>query len=205
MALIFFGAAMGVLVAVAYCVCLGRTGRLRPRPLAMLVAGGGFLAIYLVPFVKYPADPPAIGHAETIRQRGLLYLLMVGTSVVLLILAVWLGRRLRSRFGNWNASLLAGGAFIVAVGIVVAALPPLGHLAANHSYGNHLTETPQPLTNHKATLQLRRVTDGDRTYAEWTASFDAAPEEADKLAEGMGANVFQGGFNALKSHFAGQS
>lgn len=68
-----------------------------------------------------------------------------------------------------------------------------------------ILETPQPLTNHKATLQLRRVTDGDRTYAEWTASFDAAPEDADKLADGMGANVFQGGFNALKAHFAAQS
>ena len=52
---------------------------------------------------------------------------------------------------------------------------------------------------------MRRVTDGDRTYAEWTASFDAAPEEADKIAAGMGANVFQGGFNALKSHFSGES
>jgi len=68
-----------------------------------------------------------------------------------------------------------------------------------------ILETPQPLTNHRATLQLRRVTDGNRTYAEWTASFDAAPEEADKLAEGMGANVFQGGFNALKDHFAGKN
>lgn len=67
-----------------------------------------------------------------------------------------------------------------------------------------ILETPQPLTNHKATLQLRRVTDGDRTYAEWTASFDAAPEDADKLAKGMGENVFQGGFNALKEHFAKQ-
>jgi uncharacterized protein YndB with AHSA1/START domain len=65
-----------------------------------------------------------------------------------------------------------------------------------------ILETPQPLTNHKATLQLRRVTDGNRTFAEWSASFDAAPEEADKLAEGMGANVFQGGFNALKERFA---
>lgn len=67
-----------------------------------------------------------------------------------------------------------------------------------------ILETPQPLTNHSATLQLRRVTDGDRTYAEWTASFDAAPEDADKLAAGMGANVFQGGFDALKAHFAGR-
>lgn len=73
-----------------------------------------------------------------------------------------------------------------------------------HRVSYSIIETPQPLTNHKATLQLRRVTDGDRTYAEWTATFDAAPEEADKLAEGMGANVFQGGFNALKAHFASQ-
>ncbi|GIH14282.1 CbtA family protein [Rugosimonospora africana] len=146
-ALIFFGAAMGALFAVVYCVCLGRTGRLRPKPLAMLVAAAGFLGMYLVPFIKYPANPPAIGHADTIRQRGFLYLLMVGCTVALLILTVWLGRRLRARFGNWNASLLAGGVFIVAVGIVMAALPPLGHLAANHSYGNHLTETPQPLTD----------------------------------------------------------
>lgn len=73
---------------------------------------------------------------------------------------------------------------------------------ADYRVSYSILETPQPLTNHKATLQLRRVTDGNRTYAEWSASFDAAPEEADKLAEGMGANVFQGGFNALKERFA---
>lgn len=74
----------------------------------------------------------------------------------------------------------------------------------NHLVSYSILETPQPLTNHKATLQLRRVTDGDRTYAEWTASFDTAPQDAEKLAEGMGQNVFQGGFNALKEHFSKQ-
>ena len=73
---------------------------------------------------------------------------------------------------------------------------------ADHSVSYSIIETPQPIINHKATLTLRKVTDGDRTYAEWTASFDAPAEEADKVAEGMGANVFQGGFNALKAHFA---
>ena len=67
-----------------------------------------------------------------------------------------------------------------------------------------IIETPQPITNHKAVLQLRRVTDGDRTYAEWSADFDAPEGEADGVAKGMGENVFQGGFNALKSHFAEQ-
>src|SRR5689334_9183138 len=75
-ALILFGAAMGALFAVAYALYLGRSGRLRPRTLALLVAGGGFLGMYLVPFLKYPANPPAIGHEETIQQRSTFYLLM---------------------------------------------------------------------------------------------------------------------------------
>ena len=103
-------------------------------------------ACYLVPFLKYPANPPSIGHPDTIKQRGGLYLVMVLASVVFLVAAVWLGQRLRSRFGNWNASLLAGAAFVVAIGIVMLLLPSFGHLAANKAdYGNHATETPLPL------------------------------------------------------------
>ncbi|MDX3924220.1 MAG: SRPBCC family protein [Shinella sp.] len=75
----------------------------------------------------------------------------------------------------------------------------------NHSVTYSILETPQPISNHEATLTLRRVTDGDQTFAEWTATFDAPAEEADKVAAGMGANVFQGGFNALKDHFASKS
>lgn len=71
----------------------------------------------------------------------------------------------------------------------------------DHSVTYSILETPQPISNHEATLSLRRITDGNRTYAEWTATFDAPAEEADKVAEGMGTNVFQGGFNALKAHF----
>jgi hypothetical protein len=151
--MIAFGAAMGALFAVAYSLCLGRVGNLRPRSLAVLLAAGGFLGIYMVPFIKYPANPPSIGDPETIRQRGGYYLLMVLASVALLIAAVWLGHRLKARFGTWNAALLAGAAFVVAVGVVMALLPQLGHMAVNdHTYGNHPTETPLPLTNSKGTI-----------------------------------------------------
>jgi hypothetical protein len=144
--MIAFGAAMGGLYAVAYILACGRTGDLRPRSLALLVALGGFLGFYLIPFVKYPANPPAIGHEETIRDRGGLYLLMVVASIALLILATWLGQRLKPRFGNWNATLLAGLACVVALGIVMAVLPSFGHLHGNvEQYGRHATETPLPL------------------------------------------------------------
>jgi hypothetical protein len=151
--MIFFGIAMGALFAVTYVVCLGRVGNLQPRTLALLVAAGGFLSVYLVPFVKYPANPPSIGHPDTITDRGGLYLLMVLCSVVFLAAAVWLGQRLRRRFGTWNASLLAGAAFVVAISIVMAILPSLGHLAVNEQqFGHQTTETPLPLTNASATI-----------------------------------------------------
>jgi len=141
-----FGIAMGALFAVAYTICLGRVGNVRPRTLALLLAGAGFAGIYLVPFMKYPANPPAIGHEETIRQRSAYYVIMMLASLLFLILAVLLGKRLQDRFGTWNATLLAGGAFIVAIGVVMLILPATGELASNVAeYGHHGSETPLPL------------------------------------------------------------
>jgi hypothetical protein len=148
--MIFFGMAMGALFAIAYAICLGRVGRLRPRNLALLVALGGFLGVYFVPFVKYPANPPSIGHPDTIRDRGNLYLAMVACSIVMLIGAVLLGRALKPRFGNWNATLLASAAYVAVIGVVMAVLPQLGELPANvAAYGHHATETPLPLKDAK--------------------------------------------------------
>jgi hypothetical protein len=151
--MIAFGAAMGALFAVAYTICLGRVGRVRPRQLALLLTGGAFLALYLVPFIKYPANPPSIGHQETIKARSGYYLIMVAASVVLLVLCVWFGRRLAEKYGNWTASLIAGATFVVTVGVVMAVLPQLGHLPVNkREYGLHSTETPQPLTDGKGNI-----------------------------------------------------
>jgi hypothetical protein len=151
--MVLFGVAMGAIYAVVYTVCLGRVGKIRARSLAVLVAAGGFLGFYLVPYLKYPANPPAIGHPDTIRDRSALYLVMVGCSLLFLVLAVWMGKKLRPRFGNWNATLIAGGAFIVAIGIVMALLPSLGQLAANVAqYGDQATETPLPLLDAKGVI-----------------------------------------------------
>ncbi|MEV6929491.1 CbtA family protein [Dactylosporangium sp. NPDC051485] len=144
--MIAFGLAMGALFAVAYAVCLGRVGNLRPRSLAVLLAGAGFMTLYLVPFFKYPANPPAIGHEETIGQRSAFYLIMVLASVLFMILAVVLGQRLKPRFGTWNATLLAAAAFVVVIGVLMALLPAFGELSSNVAeYGHHATETPLPL------------------------------------------------------------
>lgn len=147
--LILFGAAMGGVFAVVWILVQRRVGdRLRPRAVAALLAGACFLAVYLVPFLKYPANPPAIGHPDTIRARGFLYLGMVAISIVSLIAAAIAARRLSGRFGAWNGTLLAALGFVAWIAIVMAILPSLGSLHANVvQYGHYATETPQPLKN----------------------------------------------------------
>ncbi|GMG82783.1 SRPBCC family protein [Paralimibaculum aggregatum] len=66
-----------------------------------------------------------------------------------------------------------------------------------------ILESPMPLTGYVATLRLTPVTDGGRTFIEWSAEFDCAPENEEDLVSGIGQNVFQAGFDALKRQFAG--
>ncbi|MCT8973862.1 SRPBCC family protein [Microbaculum marinisediminis] len=66
-----------------------------------------------------------------------------------------------------------------------------------------ILESPMPLTDYIATLRLTPVTDGDRTFAEWSAEFECAPDAATDLVGGIGLNVFQAGFDSLKRHFGG--
>ncbi len=65
-----------------------------------------------------------------------------------------------------------------------------------------ILESPMPLTDYVATLRLTPVTDGDRTFAEWSAEFECAVDAADGLVAGIGHDVFQAGFDALKRHFS---
>jgi predicted cobalt transporter CbtA len=118
-----YGAAVGGLFALAFAFAYGRIGRLGPRATAALLALGAYVAVVLVPNIKYPANPPAIGHADTIGSRTALFFLMILISVVALALAVTLARRLSAQFGAWNAAILAGTAFVVVIAIAQYGLP----------------------------------------------------------------------------------
>lgn len=129
---LIFGIAMGALFAVLFCVVAPRVTSVGVRELSLLLAAGAFVTVYLVPFVKYPPDPPAVGQADTIGARTGWYLVMVLASVVLAFAAVWLARLLTVRFGAWNGRLLAAGAYVTAVAVVMVLLPGVD-------------ETPEPL------------------------------------------------------------
>lgn len=131
---LLFSVAIAALFAVIFTVAYGRVGDVSARLLSVYVAGGMLLSLYVVPTLKYPASPPALSLDETIRQRTLLYLLMVVLSAALLVAAIYLGRRLVARLGAWNATLAAAGAYIAAVAVLMLVLPAIH-------------ETPGPLVD----------------------------------------------------------
>ena len=66
-----------------------------------------------------------------------------------------------------------------------------------------ILESPMGVDNYISTLKLTPITDGARTFAEWSAEFDCAPERETELVNNIGTGVFQGGFDALKRAFGG--
>jgi len=61
-----------------------------------------------------------------------------------------------------------------------------------------ILESPMGVQNYIATLKLTPITDGERSFIEWSAEFDCPPEREKQLADLVGNGVFQGGFDALK-------
>ena len=123
-----YGAALGGLVALVFAFAYGRVGRIGARPLAASLAAGGFIAVVLVPQLKYPANPPAIGEPETIGLRTALYFEMMLVGLAALTLAVLLGRWLTTRLDRWNASVIAAASFVAIVATVQLVLPDVNEI-----------------------------------------------------------------------------
>jgi hypothetical protein len=67
-----------------------------------------------------------------------------------------------------------------------------------------ILESPMGVENYVATLKLTPVTDGGRTFAEWSAEFDCAWGREHELAQSIGQGVFQAAFDTLKRICAGR-
>jgi hypothetical protein len=132
-AVAIYGAGIGGLFAIVFAFAYGRIGQFGPQPTAALLAAAGFLSVVVVPFVKYPANPPAIGNPDTIGSRTALFLIMIAISIAALTLAIGLGKRLVARFGGWNAAIIAGGAFIVVVAAAQLILPAVNEVPEQFS------------------------------------------------------------------------
>lgn len=117
------GTALGGLVALGSAFVAGRVGRLGSTAASALVALMGFVAVALVPFLKYPANPPGVGSAETIGARTEHYFAFLLVSLVAAVLALLLSARLWRRSGTWGAVVVGVAAYVAVVTTTGALMP----------------------------------------------------------------------------------
>src|SRR5947209_14036362 len=126
-----YGVGFGGIFALAFAVLYGRVGRARPARAALEIAATGFLVVILVPFLKYPANPPSVGNPDTITHRTELYLAMIAISVLAAVAGLRIARTAATR---WGASLgpLAGVAtYLVLVVGAALVLPGVDEVPPN--------------------------------------------------------------------------
>ncbi|MEV5717019.1 CbtA family protein [Amycolatopsis mediterranei] len=125
-----YGVAIGGLLSLAFAFAQGRLGSLRPRLTALLLTAGAFTVVFLVPFLKYPANPPAVGRPGTIGARTELYFGFVAVSLLAGIFATVFGRKLADRLGAWNGFLLAAAGYLAVIGVVAWLMPVVDEVPA---------------------------------------------------------------------------
>ncbi|NTG50163.1 CbtA family protein [Agrobacterium rhizogenes] len=130
---LIYATAVGGLFALVFAFVYGRISPLGARGTAALLAIAAFVAISLVPDLKYPANPPAVGNPDTIGARTELFFVMIVASIVGMIVAVGFGRRLVARYGSWNGVILAGIGYFVFIALIQYLLPPINEVPEQFS------------------------------------------------------------------------
>jgi hypothetical protein len=119
---------VAVSIAVILAIVYARVQHLLPAATAFgratLLTGTGYVAIALLPALKYPANPPGVGDPATVVSRTLLYVSFLGAGLVVAYLAFrardWLAARGWS--GPHRSAAVAAGA-VVAVALMFVVWP----------------------------------------------------------------------------------
>ena len=130
-ALALYGAAVGGIFSLVFAYGYGRFGRIGPRSFALLLAGLAFLLIVIVPGIKYPQTPPAVGQHETEGIRTAANFIMIGLSIAAAVIADHVRTALLRSLRPIDATLLAVGAFALVVGVGQYLLPVINEVPAD--------------------------------------------------------------------------
>jgi hypothetical protein len=73
----------------------------------------------------------------------------------------------------------------------------------NYAFTYEIIEGTLPVRGYVAGVRLHRVTDRNRTFAEWWADFEVVGADRDAMIAQIGNNVFAAGFKAVASKLSG--
>jgi len=127
------GAGIGAIFGVMFAFANGRLagpglGKLGPPATSTLLAFYGIWSVYIIPALKYPPNPPAVGDPDTIKLRTGVYFLIIALSIASTVGALMLRSRLVPKFGAWNGAVLSLLTYIVVIAIIYLILPTINEV-----------------------------------------------------------------------------
>ncbi len=120
-----YGVALGGVFGFLYALLEPRLKAATAWQRSLGLAAVAFASVWLVPFLKYPSNPPGVGEESTIGQRTRLYLAMVVLSVAASVGAWLLARHLERReVPPASRQLMVGAGYLAVILGLYALLPP---------------------------------------------------------------------------------
>ena len=109
------GVLVGGLFGLVFAYFRGRMDSESDWTRSLSLAAALFAGAVLVPFLKYPANPPTVGDPITIGARTVAYFAIVGLSLLAILAAWYVSRLLRERGVSTPVRQLAVGLGLVTV------------------------------------------------------------------------------------------
>ena len=114
---IVLGTSVGALFGIVYALSRNSLPGNHDVKKALVLAGAMWFVLYLIPFIKYPANPPTVGDADTIVLRGMLYLSFIAISGI----GALVFYKISKKFGT--KKFVAAAAYAVFISAVFFLMP----------------------------------------------------------------------------------
>ncbi len=119
-----FGVTVGGVFGIVYAFFRDRLSAGSDLGRSISLSGAIFVGAFLIPFLKYPANPPSVGDPSTIRERTAAYFALVALSLLTMLVAWLSARALKARgFDAPRRRLMVGVGMVLVVAVLFLSLP----------------------------------------------------------------------------------
>ena len=115
------GTSIGALFGIVYALSRHSLHGKNDIQKTLLLAGIMWFTMYLIPFLKYPANPPTVGDADTVVLRSMLYLSFIAISGIAAASFYKISKRLKEN--KKFAALFGYGVFMTIAFLVMPENP----------------------------------------------------------------------------------
>ena len=115
---VILGTSVGALFGIVFALSRNALPGNNDVKKSLILAGIMWLTLYIIPFLKYPANPPTVGDGETVVLRAILYLSFIAISGFGAVGFYQLSKKLKN-----NKKLVALVGYAVFISAVFFAMP----------------------------------------------------------------------------------